>query len=126
MSAPAHVVLDQTAMLALGGGNVAASRLVARADRGDDLYLYAPACALVEADRARRGVAEHIASLAAVIVLDLDLPAALAVAREENWATAHTRYAATPTPERIDGAAVATATPEHWQDQPFDLINLAQ
>jgi hypothetical protein len=125
MSALTHVVLDPTAMLAIGSGNIVASRLIDRADRGDDLYLYAPTCALVEADRSRRGVAEHIAALPSVTVLDLDLPAALAVARAENWAAAHTRYSAAPNPER-SAAMIATAAPENWRDQPVKLIDLAR
>jgi prevent-host-death family protein len=40
---------------------------------------------LVEADRVRPGTAEHLASLPGLTVLDLDLPAALVVAREASW-----------------------------------------
>ena len=47
-----------------------------------------------------------------------DLPAALAVAREATWAQAHTRYAAEPTPERPDGAFIATAAPDRWAGHP--------
>lgn len=43
-----HVVLDTTAMLAIGRGNIVASRLIRRAGEGDGVYLYAPICALVE------------------------------------------------------------------------------
>ncbi|CCA59459.1 hypothetical protein SVEN_6173 [Streptomyces venezuelae ATCC 10712] len=54
------------------------------------------ACALVEADRARPGTAEHLAALPGITVLDLDPPAGLAVARETTWAQAHTQHAAQP------------------------------
>jgi hypothetical protein len=73
--------------------------------------LYAPACALVEADRARPGTAEHLASLPGITVLDLDLAAALALARQKTWAAAHSQYAAQPTPDRPNGAVIATAAP---------------
>ncbi len=91
MSAAVHIVLDETAMAAAGQGNVLASRLIHRAHAEADWFLYAPACALVEADRTRPGTAEHLASLPAITVVDLDLPAVLAVAREEGWAVAHSR-----------------------------------
>ncbi|MET9370543.1 hypothetical protein ABZY00_22195 [Streptomyces griseoflavus] len=54
----------------------------------------------------------------------MDLPAALAVARETSWAPAHTRYAAEPTAERPNGAVIATTAPETWKGQPVRLIDL--
>ncbi|MGW3686506.1 hypothetical protein [Streptomyces sp. NPDC005091] len=97
-----HIVLDETAMAAVGQGNVLASRLIHRAHAESGWFLYAPACALVEADRARPGTAKHLAALPGITVLDLDLDldlaAALALARQETWAAAHSQYAAQPTP----------------------------
>ncbi|WP_280694722.1 hypothetical protein [Kitasatospora sp. GAS204B] len=119
-----HVVLDDTAMVAAGRGNILASRLIYRAHAEAGWYLYAPTCALVEADRTRPGTAEHLAALPAVTVLDLDLAAALALAAESTWAEAHTRYAAAPTPERPDGAVVATVDPIRWKGQPVRIIDL--
>ena len=119
-----HVVLDDTAMVAAGRGNILASRLIHRAHAEAGWYLYAPACALVEADRARPGTAEHLAALPGLTLLDLDLAATLALAKENTWAEAHTRYAAAPTPERPDGAVVATADPARWKGQPVRVIDL--
>ncbi|WP_225848184.1 hypothetical protein [Streptomyces sp. HPF1205] len=119
-----HIVLDDTAMIAAGQGNVLASRLIHRAHAEAGWFLYAPACALVEADRARPGTAEHLGALPAVTVLDLDLPAALAVARETSWATAHTRYAAEPTADRPNGAVVATTVPDTWKGLSVRVIDL--
>ncbi|MFC5721816.1 hypothetical protein ACFP1Z_16715 [Streptomyces gamaensis] len=124
MSDHLHVVLDDTAMVAAGRGNIAASRLIYRAHHESTAYLYAPACALVEADRKRPGTAEHLASLPALIVLDLDLPAALTVAREGTWAEAHARYAAAPNAERPEGAFIATAAPERWVEWPVRVIDV--
>lgn len=73
MSDAIHVILDDTAMVAAGRGNILASRLIHRASNEQGWFLYAPTCALVEADRARRGTAEHIASLDGITLLDLDL-----------------------------------------------------
>jgi hypothetical protein len=121
---PAYVVLDETAMVAAGQGNILASRLIHRAHAQQGWFLYAPVCALVEADRVRPGTAEHIAALPGVTLLELDLPAALAVAREETWAAAHTLHAAQPTPDRTGGAVVATVAPERWTGRPVRVLDL--
>ncbi|MFF3913372.1 hypothetical protein ACFYZB_07750 [Streptomyces sp. NPDC001852] len=120
-----HIVLDDTAMAAAGQGNVLASRLIHRAHVETGWYLYAPACALVEADRSRPGTAEHLAALPGITILDLDLPAALAVARQNTWAAAHCQYAAQPTPDRPDGAIIATTTPDAWIGEPVRVLDLA-
>ncbi|MFF9983746.1 PIN domain-containing protein [Streptomyces erythrochromogenes] len=111
-------------MLAAGQGNVLASRLIHRAHAEAGWFLYAPTCALVEADRARPGTAEHLAALPGITILDLDLPAALALARQEDWAAAHTRHAAQPTPKRPDGAIVATTFPKRWEGEPVRVLDL--
>ncbi|MEU2308209.1 hypothetical protein [Streptomyces misionensis] len=119
-----HIVLDDTAMAAAGRGNVLASRLIHRAHAESGWYLYAPACALVEADRARPGTAEHLAALPGITVLDLDLPSALAVAQQDTWAAAHCQYAAQPTPDRPDGAVIATTAPDRWKGEPVRVLDL--
>ncbi|WP_175439321.1 hypothetical protein [Streptomyces vilmorinianum] len=124
MSDAVHIVLDDTAMAAAGQGNVLASRLIHRAHAESGWFLYVPACALVEADRARPGTAEHLAALPGITVLDLDLPAALAVARQETWAAAHSQYAAQPTADRPDGAIIATTEPGRWAGEPVRVLDL--
>ncbi|MEU3895570.1 hypothetical protein [Streptomyces sp. NPDC045251] len=124
MTEPLHIVLDGTAMIAAGKGNVLASRLIHRAHAEAGWFLYAPACALVEADRVRPGTAEHLAALPGVTVLELDPSAALAVAREDSWGPAHTRHAAEPTAERPNGAVVATTDADAWRGQPVRIIDL--
>ncbi|NJP99307.1 hypothetical protein HCK00_01750 [Streptomyces sp. PLAI1-29] len=119
-----HIVLDDTAMVAAGQGNVLVSRLIHRAHTEAGWFLYAPACALVEADRTRPGTAEHLAALPGLTVLELDLPASLAVAHDEGWAIPHTEHAARPTPERPDGAVVATTEPERWKDRTVRVLGL--
>ncbi|MEV4871373.1 hypothetical protein [Streptomyces syringium] len=124
MTDAVHLVLDDTAMTAAGQGNVLVSRLIHRAHAEAGWYLYAPACALVEADRARPGTAEHLAAMPGVTVLDLDLPAALAVARQASWAAAHSYFAAQPTADRPDGAVIATTAPKRWQGEPVRVLDL--
>ncbi|MFI8515962.1 hypothetical protein ACIGHB_33065 [Streptomyces sp. NPDC085460] len=119
-----HIVLDETAMTAAGTGSVLASRLIHRAHAEAGWYLYAPACALVEADRTRPGTAEHLAALPGITVLDLDLPAVLAIAQQATWAQAHAQHAAQPTPDRPDGAVIATTTPERWKGELVRVLDL--
>ncbi|MFI5987684.1 hypothetical protein ACIBEA_43355 [Streptomyces sp. NPDC051555] len=124
MSEAMHIVLDETAMAAAGQGNVLASRLIHRAHAETGWFLYAPSCALVEADRARPGTDEHLAALPGITVLDLDPPAALAIAQQETWAAAHSQHAAQPTADRPDGAIVATTAPKRWEGQPVRILDL--
>lgn len=119
-----HIVLDETAMAAAGQGSVLASRLIHRAHAETGWFLYAPSCALVEADRARPGTAEHLTAMPGITVLDLDLPAALAVAQKETWAAAHCQHAAQPTADRPAGAIVATTAPKRWEGQPVRILDL--
>lgn len=119
-----HIVLDDTAMTAAGQGNILASRLIHRAHAEPGWFLYAPACALVEADRARPGTAEHLASLPGVTVLELDLAAALAIAQQDTWAIAHSEHAARPSVDRPDGAVIATAAPHRWMGRPVRVLDL--
>jgi hypothetical protein len=119
-----HSVLDDTAAAAAGHGNVLASRLIHRAHVESGWFLYAPACALVEADRAWPGTAERLASMPGITVLNLDLAAALAVARQEAWAAVHSQYAAQPTPDRPDGAIIATTAPHRWTGEPVRVLDL--
>ncbi|MGW9451474.1 hypothetical protein [Streptomyces sp. NPDC055632] len=111
-------------MTAAGTGNILVSRLVHRAHAEPGWHLYAPACALVEADRTRPGTAEHLAVLPGITVLDLDLPAALAITQQATLAQAHTWHTAQPTPDRPDGALIATTTPGRWKDEPVRVLDL--
>ncbi|TGA84225.1 hypothetical protein E2651_42670 [Streptomyces sp. MZ04] len=111
-------------MAAAGRGNALASRLIHRAHAEAGWFLYATACALVEADRARPGTAEHLAALPGITVLDLDLPAALAMAEQQTWADAHTEHAAQPALDRPSGATVATTVPQQWEGRPVRVLDL--
>lgn len=124
MSGDIHLVLDETAMVVVGTGNKLASGLVDRAHTDAGWHLYAPAAAVVEADRARPGTAEHLASLPGMTFVDLDLPAALALSRDITWGQAHARHAAAPSPDRPDGAFIVTADPQRWAGEPVRLFDV--
>ncbi|MEU0372645.1 hypothetical protein ABZ070_20715 [Streptomyces sp. NPDC006283] len=125
MSDARHVVLDDTMMAAAGQGNILTFRLIHRDHAEAGWFLYVTACALVAADRARPGTAGHLAALPGITVLELDLPAALAVARQETWAAAHSQYAAQPTVDRPDGAIIATTAPHRWAGEPVRVLDLS-
>lgn len=124
MSDHVHIVFDETAMVAAGRGNSMTSRLIHRANEDADWHLYAPASAVVEADRTRPGTAERIASLPGIVILDLDLPAALSIASKDTWGAAHAQYAAEPNAERPDGAYIATADPRRWAGRPVRVLDV--
>ena len=124
MSDDIHVVMDETAMVAVGVGNRMVSRLIHRAHHDPGWHLYAPACALVEADRARPGIAEHIASMPAIVLLELNLAAALALGKAGTWGQAHARFSAEPTVELPEGAFIATTDTGRWDDQLVRLLDL--
>ncbi|WP_030898694.1 hypothetical protein [Streptomyces sp. NRRL F-5126] len=126
MTEPLHVVLDDTAMVAVGQGNVLASRLIHRAHAEAGWHLYAPVCALVEADRARPGTAEHLSALPSVTIVELDLAGALGVAADEarGWALPHAQHIARPTAERPDGAVIATTRPARWTGHTVRVLDL--
>jgi hypothetical protein len=121
-----HILLDDSALVAAGRGNVLASRLIDRAHsaEADRWHLYTTACAVVAADRERRGTGRHVAALPALVVVPLDLPAALEVMAAGDWSLPHTRYAAQPSVDLPDGAIVATARPDLWRGQPVRVLDI--
>ncbi len=102
----------------------ARTRPLSRLSRHDEKSACIDFIALVAADRIRPGTAERLAVLPGITVLELDLSAVLAVARETSWAPAHTRYAAEPNAERPSGAVIATTAPETWRGQSVRVIDL--
>ncbi|WP_418961617.1 hypothetical protein [Streptomyces tritici] len=41
-----------------------------------------------------------------------------------SWAAAHSQYAAQPTPDRPDGAIIATTAPERWGGEAVRILDL--
>ncbi|WP_331772707.1 hypothetical protein OG948_55470 (plasmid) [Embleya sp. NBC_00888] len=121
MSDASNVVPAESAMVAAGRGNAMASRLVDRAHAQPGRFRYTPACALVEADRIRLGTAGQIGALPGVGVLELHLSAVPAIASDDIRGAAHARHAVQATPERPDGALVATTVPDRWAGRPGAL-----
>ncbi len=127
MSAPlVAVVFDHTALLALGAGNQLLSGLVSQAHARPGRYTYAPALCVAAAVATRPGLADHIAVLPALQVIDLDYPAAAAVgsfiAAGVDWQVGHAISAARPTAEWPSGRPVLTTDPDTYRDWGVEVV----
>ncbi|UJW36958.1 hypothetical protein L3Q67_45165 (plasmid) [Saccharothrix sp. AJ9571] len=116
-------VLDAAALDALGAGNTILARLLFGTPRDVDdvvlaLYrgprLLAPALSLLQAGRRRSGLAEHVAALETLRIVDLDTAAITALCgplADLEPATGHTVHTAA----RND-ASVITPTPQLYPE----------
>ncbi|WP_435217757.1 hypothetical protein [Streptomyces sp. bgisy034] len=136
---PRAVIFDDTAALALGGGNIMASRLVVEAEKDPALRVYIPALSLAAAECERAGVAEHLASLSSVNVEALDFSAAAAVGKrlrtagvddegkdEPDWSGAQVLHLALPTVEWPRGRPVLTRTPTRYRGTGIRTIRIVE
>lgn len=100
---PVAVVLDDTALLALGAGNPWLSGLVVSAGGNAGAYVCAPALCLSAAVAERPPLADHIGGLPSITVLDLTYAGAsqtgTLIADGTSWRQAHAVVAARPSPE---------------------------
>ncbi|MCC3771151.1 hypothetical protein [Streptomyces sp. UNOC14_S4] len=118
-----HFVLDTPTLLGLGG-NKQVSGLIHRAYLEADARLWVPLLSLVEAERERPGIIEHIGQLEVLHTLDLDyagtygvmllhregvpvgISAAIHAARSLLLAPENDALVATLAPEAYEGAGV--------------------
>lgn len=119
MSAPpSAVVLDHTALLALGAGHRLLSARIDAAHRGDGGPVYVPLVCLAAATAARPGLDEHLGALPAIEFVELGFAGAAAVGRlvagGVDWQTAHAVHAGRPDPEWPAGRPVVTDQPETY------------
>ncbi|KND34595.1 hypothetical protein IQ63_15710 [Streptomyces acidiscabies] len=120
------VVLDDSALIALGSGNILASRILHQAAESGSWRVHVALTALAEADRVRVGLASHVGMLGQVVFHPLDLAAVLAAsghAQSVGWC--HTRHVAMPSPERPEGARVATIQPKAWDQAGVQVLDLS-
>jgi hypothetical protein len=115
------VVLDHTALVALGKGNRLTSRLVDGATHDADRHVFVPAMCLAAAAAQRAGVGDHVGMLPALKVVELDYPdACLAgglVGEGVAWGAAHAVAVGRPTADFPHGRPVVTAAPEEYKDR---------
>ncbi|GGJ63525.1 hypothetical protein [Streptomyces brasiliensis] len=123
---PVDVVFDDSALLALGSGNVLASRLVHQAAETGSWRVHVALATLAEADSARTGLAGHLAMLDQVAFHPLDLAAVLAASgQEQSLGWCHTRHVAMPGPERPEGARVVTLHPKNWEQARVRVLDIS-
>ncbi|MGW4983687.1 hypothetical protein [Streptomyces mirabilis] len=79
---------------------------------------------LVKLERLDAGASAAGARRVTVQAAGLGLAAALALARQETWAAAHSQYAAQPAPDRPDGAGIATTVPYRWAVEQVRVLDL--
>ncbi|WP_433890897.1 hypothetical protein [Streptomyces sp. CA-111067] len=122
-----HLVLDAPTLLALSG-NRQVSALIHRAHFESETRLWAPVLSILEADAEYLGLAEHIGQLDVIHTLDLDYPAALAVAqlRRDGVPTGvgAAIHAVRHLPEWGADALVATVAPKAYEGRGVPFLDL--
>lgn len=122
------VVLDHTALAALGEGNRHLSGLVVAAHGESGRHVYAPALSVAAAAADRPALAGHIGAMPAIEIADLGFAAALTVGRlvaaDVDWRLAHAIDTARPSPEWPQGRPVVTAAPECYATWGVEVIPL--
>lgn len=122
-----HLVLDTPTLLALAG-NRQVSALIHRAHFETETRLWAPALSVLEADRERLGIAEHVGQLEVLHIVDLDYPAVLAVAAMQRDGVppgiGAAIHAARHVPEWGAGALVATVDAKAYKGRGVPVLDL--
>ncbi|MGW7417223.1 hypothetical protein [Streptomyces sp. NPDC054863] len=123
MSRSVAVVYDETALLALGGGNRLASQFIANTEHGPTRHVYVPALCLASADGRRKGMAQHVGALPAVEIVELDFAGVATVGAllrdGVDWHLGHAIHLSRPTVDWPDGRPVLTAEPDLYADMPM-------
>ena len=126
---PPAVVLDHTALLALGAGSRLVSWVVTKAHQEPGRYVYAPAMCLAAAVADRPALADHVGMLPAVEVIDLGYAAAAEVGRliggGLDWRAAHAVDASRPSLEWPAGRPVLTGVPSAYAGLGVRTISLS-
>ena len=115
MSRTEHYVLDAPTLVALGGDKQV-SGLIHAAAASDDVRLWVPVLCLLEAERRRAGMVDHVGVLVDVLsMLDDDYAMALTVAELGRAGVAQDAsaavHAARPNQTLPAGALIATVEP---------------
>ncbi|MGH3646305.1 MAG: hypothetical protein ACRDTM_03880 [Micromonosporaceae bacterium] len=121
-------ILDDTAVLALGAGHRGLSRVVVATHEGAGFHAYVPALCLVAAQSERRGIADHVGSLPAIEIVELDLSAVETVGGligdGVDWRFAHAVEVARPTFDWPDGRPVLTVKPPAYDGLGVPTIHI--
>ncbi len=120
-SFPRTVILDSTALLALGSGNRWLSRLLGVVDEKNP-HLLAPALCLTAAVAERPLLADHIGGLSGIDILDLTFTVASVtgalIADGTDWRHAQAIADSRPSLEWPEGLTIVTAEPQAYARYP--------
>lgn len=122
------VVLDHTAVLAIGAGNRRMSRMVTQAHNDMNRLVYVPTLCLIAAEVEMAGIADHLGALPAVHVIDLGFAEAQGVAAiiadGHDWQYAHAVASARPTLEWPTGRPLVTRRPKQYAGLKLHVISV--
>ncbi|MEU9719715.1 hypothetical protein [Streptomyces sp. NPDC047976] len=122
-----HLVLDSGTLLALAG-NRQVSALIHRARFEAETRLWVPVLSVLEAEKEMPGLTEHVGQLDVLHTVELDYPAALAVARlgQERVPAgiAAAIHAARNLPEWGADSLVATFEPKAYEGRGVAVFDL--
>ena len=122
------VILDHTALSALGRGNHLLARMIDAAHSEVDRRIFAPALCLTAAVAERPDLADHIGALPAIDIIELGYASASAVgklvAAGVEWQTAHAVEAARPAVDWPAGRPVVTDSPSIYTGHRIAVISL--
>jgi hypothetical protein len=123
-----HYVLDAPTLLAMGG-NKQVSGLVHAAAASGDVRLWVPVMCLLEAERERAGIVEHVGLLVDVLhMVDDDYAMAVTIAELQRdgvpYGVGAAVYAARPNQALPLGALIATVAPEPYEGLGVGVMDL--
>lgn len=117
---PQALVLDSTALLALGASNRWLSGLISKRTKQEALHLFAPALCLTAAVAQRPLLADHIGGLDDIDILDLTYSApASSEPSSQTEPIGATRRLSRPPGQPWNGPTVARSSPPHPRRTPL-------
>ncbi|MER5749814.1 hypothetical protein [Streptomyces sp. NPDC002088] len=128
MSWTEHYVLDTPTLLAMGGDKQV-SGLIHAAAASDDMRLWVPVLCLLEAERGRAGIVDHVGVLADVLhLVDDDYAMAVTIAelgREGvDFGVSAAVHTARPNQTIPTGGLLATVAPEAYAGLGVGVMDL--
>ncbi|OQD55438.1 hypothetical protein BM536_012715 [Streptomyces phaeoluteigriseus] len=128
MSRTEHFVLDTPTLLALGGDKQV-SGLIHAAAASDDMRLWVPVLCLVEAERRRAGIVDHVGVLVDVLhVVEDDFAMAVTIARlgsaGVDFGVAAAVHAVSPNQTLPMGGLIATVAPDPYTGLGVGVMDL--
>lgn len=128
MSQTEHYVVDAPTLVAMGGDKQV-SGLIHAAAASDDVRLWVPVLCLLEAERERAGIVDHVGVLVdALHVLDDDHAMAVTVAELRGMGVAFgvsaAVHAARPNQMLPVGGLIATVAPEPYEGLGVGVMDL--